>query len=102
MGDLMEVKVENYGLAEKIDSDDKEMAFVTYKVSGLDSKSLDFLKENLEGDIKIDNDVLFIKIFYDEAMSPFHSEEAKLKIDDFIAREEIEMKFFISSFLEDM
>ena len=61
----MEVKVENYGLAEKIDSDDKEMAFVTYKVSGLDSSSLDFLKENLYIDNKIYNDVLIIKIFYD-------------------------------------
>ena len=78
------------------------MSFVAYKVSGLDSISLKFLKENLEGETAIKNDFLYIKIFYDEKMGPFHSDEAKIKIDDFIAREEIEMMMFLSSFLEDM
>ena len=98
----MEVKVENYGSSEKIDSEDKNMSFVTYKVSGLDSSSLKFLKENLEGEIGIKDDSLYIKIFYDEEMAPFHSDEAKVKIDDFITREEIEMAVFLASFLEDM
>ena len=98
----MEVKVDNYGLAEKIDSEDKDMSFVTYKVSEIDSSSLEFLKENLEGETTIKDGSLYIKIFYDEGMSPFHSDESKLKIDDFIAREEIEMAVFLSSFLEDM
>ena len=97
----MEVKVENYGLAEKLDPEDKNMSFVTYKVSGLDSSSLIFLKENLEGKINIKNNSLDITIFYDEEMAPFHTDEAKAKIDDFIAREEIEMTVFLSSFLED-
>ena len=98
----MEVKVENYGLVEKIDFEDKDMSFVTYKVSGLDVISLKFLKENLEGEATIKGDFLYIKIFYDEEMAPFQSGEAKDKIDDFIAREEIEMAVFLSSFLEDM
>jgi hypothetical protein len=34
-------------------------------------------------------------------MFPFQSNEAKNKIEDFIAREEIEMNVFLSSFLED-
>lgn len=97
----MEVKVENYGSAEKLGSEDKDMSFVTYKVSGLDSSSLEFLKENLEGEIKIKDDSLYITIFYDEEMAPFHTDEAKAKIEDFIAREEIEMTVFLSSFLED-
>jgi len=98
----MEVKVENYGLAEKIDVEDKDMSFVNYKVTGLDSSSLEFLKENLEGEIQIKDNDLYIKIFYDEEMAPFSSDEAKAKIDDFIVREEIEMNVFLSSFLEDM
>jgi uncharacterized protein DUF5750 len=99
---FMEVKVENYGSGEKFDSEDKNMSFVTYKVSGLDSASLEFLKENLEGKIEIKDDLLYITIFYDNELFPFHSDEAKLKTDDFIAREEIEMTVFLSSFLEDM
>jgi len=98
----MKVKVENYGPAEELDFEDKNMNFVTYKVSGLDSSSLKFLKENLEGEIKVRDDFLYITIFYDEKMAPFHSDEAKTKINDFIAREEIEMVVFLSSFLEDI
>lgn len=97
----MEVKVDDYGKAKEI-VDDKNMSFVTYKVSNLDKKSLNYLKENLEGKIKIANDSLYITIFYDENMFPFQSNEAKAKMDDFIAREEIEMTVFLSSFLEDM
>jgi hypothetical protein len=33
---------------------------------------------------------------------PFKSNESKIKEDDFISREEIEMNLFLSSFLEDM
>lgn len=98
----MEVKVENYGSSEKLDSEDKDMSFITYKVSKLDIESLNYLKENLEGETKIKDDSLYITIFYDNEMFPFHTDEAKLKIDDFIAREEIEMTVFLSSFLEDM
>ena len=33
---------------------------------------------------------------------PFGSDVAKFRLEDFIAREEIEMMVFLSSFLEDM
>ncbi|MCL2688168.1 MAG: hypothetical protein FWE58_06495 [Methanobrevibacter sp.] len=98
----MKVKVENYGSSDKIDVEDKNMGFVTYKVTELDSDSLKFLKGNLEGKIKVTDDALFITIFYDDEFFPFHTNEAKVKINDFIAREEIEMNVFLSSFLEDM
>ena len=39
---------------------------------------------------------------FPEKIFPFKTEEAKLKPDDFIAREEIEMGFFITGLLEDM
>ena len=95
----MKVKIDEYGKVN--DNDDKNMNFVTYKVLNLDKKSLAYLKENLEGKIKIANDFLYITIFYDENMFPFQSNEVN-KIDDFINCEEIEMTVFLSSFLEDM
>lgn len=96
----MEVKIDDFGKANEIT--DKDMSFVSYKVSNLDKKSLDYLKENLEGKIKIANDSLYITVFYDKSMFPFQSDEAKAKMDDFIDREEIEMTVFLSSFLDDM
>ncbi|MDR2967040.1 MAG: hypothetical protein LBU74_03730 [Methanobacteriaceae archaeon] len=77
----MEVKVDDYGEVNDIE-DDRNMSFITYKVSNLDKKSLDYLKENLEGKIKIANDYLYITIFYEENMFPFQSNEAKMKMDD--------------------
>ena len=47
--------------------------------------------------------VLFdLDIYFDDALYPFQSKIAKIRIEDFIAREEIEMNIFLSSFLEDM
>ena len=41
-------------------------------------------------------------MYFDDELYPFQSEVAKFRLDDFIAREEIEMNLFLSSFLEDM
>ncbi|KZX15306.1 hypothetical protein MBCUT_15750 [Methanobrevibacter cuticularis] len=97
----MKVKVEDYGPAENM-GDNRKLSYITYKVSDIDSNSLKFLNENLEGKTEIINDSLHITILYDNDMFPFQSEEAKLKMSDFKAREEIEMTIFLSSFLEDM
>ena len=41
-------------------------------------------------------------MYFDEDLYPFQSDAAKIRMDDFIAREEIEMNVFLSSFLDDM
>ena len=41
-------------------------------------------------------------MYFEKDLYPFQSDVAKLRLDDFIAREEIEMNVFLSSFLEDM
>jgi hypothetical protein len=43
-----------------------------------------------------------LKMHFDDELYPFQSEAAKIRLDDFIVREEIEMNIFLSSFLEDM
>ena len=43
-----------------------------------------------------------MKIYFEEELYPFQSDAAKIRLDDFIAREEIEMNVFLSGFLEDM
>ena len=45
---------------------------------------------------------LMIKLYFSSELYPFQSDVAKLRLDDFFAREEIEMNIFLSSFLEDM
>lgn len=91
----MIVKIADYG-----DEDNKK--FVEYDVLGLSQKQMEFLDGNMEEKTTIEEDIFKIKMYFDEKLYPFRSEIAKIRIDDFIAREEIEMNIFLSGFLEDI
>jgi hypothetical protein len=91
----MIVNISNYGKIE-----DKN--FVEYLVSDLSLKQKKFLKENLNEEIVCDENIFKLTMYFDDEMYPFGSDAAKIRIDDFIAREQIEMFAFLSSFLEDM
>lgn len=91
----MIVEIVDYG-------DEGNSKFVEYHIEGLSKDQLDFLNENLEEETVIEEDILKIRLYFEEGMYPFQSDAAKIRLDDFIAREEIEMNVFLSSFLEDM
>lgn len=91
----MIVKIVDYG-------DANAQKFVDYKVSGLSSNQMIFLNDNLKERTEILDDNLNIRLYFDNELYPFQSDVAKFRLDDFIAREEIEMNIFLSSFLEDM
>lgn len=91
----MIVNVVDYGKA-----DDRN--FVEYDVLGLSSRQMEFLNDNLSEETCIDGEIFKLKMFFDDSLYPFQSEVAKFRMDDFVAREEIEMNVFLSSFLEDM
>ena len=91
----MIVNVINYG---KID----ERNFVEYLISDLTSSQMDFLNDNLDEETEIEDGCLNIKMYFDDRLYPFQSDAAQFRLDDFIAREEIEMNVFLSGFLEDM
>ena len=91
----MIVKVSDYGEHDK-------GKFVEYSVFELSEGQLKFLDENLDEDTQIDEDILKVKMFFEDDLYPFQSDVAQFRLDDFIAREEIEMTFFLTSFLDDM
>ena len=93
---MFEVKVVDYGIT------DDDMHFVTYRASGLSEEELEFLTNNLEGETIVEDDSLIMNIYYSRKFFPFGSDAAQFKLEDFIKREEIEMTYFIASFLEDM
>lgn len=78
-----------------------EIPFIDYDVYGLTSEQMKFLNENLEDETSINEDIFKIRVYFVDIF-PFQSDIAKIKLDDFIVREEFEMIVFISSFLEDM
>ena len=91
----MKVEIADYG-----DGDNKK--FVEYDVFGLSRNQMEFLNDNLDEETIIDGDIFKIKMYFDDVLYPFQSGIAKIRLDDFIAREEIEMNVFLSGFLEDM
>lgn len=91
----MDVKIINFS--------DKD-SFVDYEITGLSNSQLKYIEDNLDENLSVDfeNELLNIRMFFSREVFPFKSQESKLKIDDFKAREEIEMNIFLSSFLEDL
>lgn len=90
----MIVKISDYG-------DENSKKFIEYDVLGLNEGQINYLDEHLEEQTSVCEDILKIKMFFSDELYPFQSDVAKIRLDDFIAREEIEMNVFLSSFLED-
>lgn len=92
----MNVKIIDY-------KESPDNSFVDYKISGLELNQLEFLKNNIEDKVKLNKEEknLVIRVYYTDEIFPFHTEESKLKLEDFMARDEIEMNVFLSSILED-
>lgn len=80
--------------------DDVDVPFIDYEVRFLLPDQIKFLDKNLSEETWVKGNVLVIRVRYNDIF-PFQSEVAKCKLDDFVAREEIEMNLFLSSFLED-
>lgn len=91
----MIVNIVDYG-----EGDDND--FVVYEVLGLLPDQLDYLDSNLKEETSVEDNRLKIFMFFTHELYPFQSDVAKIRLDDFISREEIEMYAFLSSFLEDM
>lgn len=91
----MIVKITDYGSVG-------EKYFIDYEVSEISSDQMNYLNDNLDEQTVIYDESLHLKMFFEEKLYPFQSDVAKVRLDDFIAREEIEMTIFLSSFLEDM
>lgn len=76
--------------------------FIDYDVLDLLPEQIDYLHANLSEETSVNGDILKIRMYFEPDLYPFQSDVAKIRLDDFIAREEIEMNVFLSSFLEDM
>lgn len=76
--------------------------YIVYDVIGLSEGQMEYLSENLVEETDINDEVFQVRMYFDDELYPFQSDVAKIRLDDFIAREEIEMNVFLSEFLEDM
>ncbi len=94
MEDQMQVEVYEYG-------NNADDYYVVYKVTGLDPEYQKKLVNKVDGTVEIRDGDLFVTNHYDMKYFPFGSDAAQMRMDDFIAREEIEMTVYLTSLLED-
>lgn len=92
----MNVKIVDYGASKE-----SEKYYVIYKIIDIDEKTINKLKSHVKDDLKIKSGELYLTMYFDKKYFPFGSEESKYHIEDFIAREEIEMLAYLVSLLED-
>ena len=92
----MDVKIVDYGVSMPT-----QRYYVTYRVTGLDPETRKKLEERVEEETTSEKEDLLIKIYFDEKYYPLGSQEAQYKLEDFIAREEIEMTAYLTGLLED-
>lgn len=92
----MDVKIVDFGF-DRV----KSLNYIKYLVFGLERSLMEKLARKLEEETEIQDDRLLITVYYEDKYYPLGSEEAKIRLEDFIAREEIEMTVYLSSLLED-
>lgn len=92
----MEVKIVDYGVSEEF-----EKYYITYQINGLRSDEIAQLQVKLEDPLVVKCDKLFLTTLFDEDYYPFRSADAQARMEDYIAREEIEMTAYIVDLLEE-
>jgi Family of unknown function (DUF5750) len=92
----MEIKIVDYGLSEEF-----KKYYITYQVKGLSTDEIGRLQIKVEDPLVVKCDELYLTTFFDEAYYPFHSADAKQRMEDYIAREEIEMTVYILDLLDE-
>ena len=103
MIDESELIVMDSDLGHLCDYGDAEgRKFIEYTIFGLSGEQIKYLDENLTESTFVKGNLLKIKMYFEDKLYPFQSEVSKIRLDDFISREEIEMNVFLSSFLDDM
>ena len=90
------VKITDYGF-----SDSLKRYYVTYHVTGLEEEDFSNLTQLLEDPVMVRGNEIFLNVYFDEEYYPFRTEDSQSRLDDYLAREEIEMTAYLLDLLED-
>lgn len=92
----LKVKITDYGFSDSLKS-----YYVTYHITGLGAEDVGKLARLLEDPVMVQGNELFLNVYYEKDYYPFGTEDSKSKLEDYLAREEIEMTAYILDLLED-
>jgi len=92
----LKVKITDYGF-----SDSLKRYYVTYHIKGIGEDDLSKLLPLLEDPVVVKGNDIFMNVYFEGNYYPFKSEDSKIRIEDYIAREELEMTAYILDLLDD-
>lgn len=90
------VKIIDYGFSDSLKS-----YYVTYKVTGLTGEELNKLNGLLEDPVTIKENELYMNVYFEKDYYPFGTADSKSRLEDYLAREELEMTAYLSDILMD-
>lgn len=90
------VKIIDYGFSDSLKS-----CYVTYKVTGLTGEELNKLNGLLEDPVTIKENELYMNVYFEKDYYPFGTADSKSRLEDYLAREELEMTAYLSDILVD-
>jgi hypothetical protein len=92
----LKVKIIDYGFSDSLES-----YYVTYKVTGLTGEELNKLNGLLEDPVTIKENELYMNVYFEKDYYPFGTADSKSRLEDYLAREELEMTAYLSDILVD-
>lgn len=92
----LNVKIIDYGFSDSLKS-----YYVTYKVTSLNREDLDQLVGLLEDPVTVKDNKLYLNVYFEKEYYPFGTEDSQTRLEDYLAREEIEMTAYLLDLLED-
>ena len=90
------VKIIDYGFSESL-----KMHYVTYKVTGLTGEELHKLEGLLEDPVTVKENELYMNVYFEKEYYPFGTGDSKNRLEDYLAREELEMTAYLFDLMED-
>jgi len=92
----LNVKIIDYGFSDSLKS-----YYVTYRITGLNGEELSQLEVLLEDPVTVKDDELYLNVYFEKEYYPFGTEDSKTRLEDYQAREEIEMTAYLLALLQD-
>lgn len=92
----LQVKITDYGF-----SDSLKRYYVTYHVTGLTSEFFGKLTQRLEDPVMVKGNDIYLNVYFEKEYYPLGTADSQNRLEDYLAREEIEMTAYLLELLEE-
>ncbi len=91
----------NVKITDKGFSNSLKQYYVTYHVTGLEDEDFDKLIKQLEDPMIVKGNEIYLNVYFQKDLYPFSTIDSQNRLEDYMAREEIEMTAYLLGLLEE-